>query len=347
MIDAEPRHVVRAADVARAAGVSVATVSLVVNGKADGRVSVAKQQRVREAVDRFGYRVDRRASRLAGGRAGAVSLLVPDLDSPFYSQVTAGVQEVLGDDTDLSLVLTGHHPARIARGIDRALAGRADGLLLGGVGAGVLDGGRARLPVPVVVMDHPGGNPDLTAAGFDLRAGCIALAEHLAAHDHQRVAYLDGHPYVPTFRERHAYLEAGLVRAGGAEITVTLRSDTTAGAAGAVVRRSWPQMCDAEVTALVCATDIQAYGALQALFDLGVQVPGQLSLASFDDLPFSRLITPALTTVALPARELGRVAATSLLDAIERDGVPPSPALVPTSLSVRRTTGPAPAGPRA
>lgn len=333
---------VRAADVARMAGVSPATVSLVVNDKADGRISAATQERVRAAVEQLGYRVDRGASGLAGGRAGVVSLLVPDLDSPFFAHVTMGVHETLGADIDLSLVISGHHPARLGRSIERVLSSRIDGLLLDGVGAILLRGREAALPFPVVVMDDPDDRVALPSVDFALQAGATALADHLVELGHQRLAYLATEIDAPTFRLRERYLSTSLARGVGKDAPmVRLRSDTTADGARQVVTEAWPSLRDRGITALVCATDVQAYGALHAVLELGVDVPGQLSLASFDDLPMAKVVTPSLTAVALPARELARVATTSLLEAVT-DGTTPDPQRwVESRLVVRQSTGPA------
>lgn len=336
---------VTAADVAQAADVSTATVSLVVNGNTAGRVSAGTQQRVRDAVTRLGYRVDRRARGLARGTSGVVSLVVADLDSPFMAAATMAVHEALGSDTDLQLIITSHDPARLGRSVERALASGVDGLLLGAVGAGVLDHRTFDLPFPVVVMDDPTAATDLPRVEFDLRSGTRALVAHLVALGHSDIAYLAPRADVATFRTREAHLAEAvdeMVAAG--RLAARLDSDTTADDACRAVSADWPGLAARGVTALICASDVQGYGALHAFARLGRAVPEDVSVASFDSLPMARVVVPSLTAVALPAAALGHRATAVLLEMIATGDAAAQRLVVPTHLDVRGSTGPAPMG---
>lgn len=333
------RHV-RAADVARLAQVSVSTVSLVVNGKYEGRVSTVNRRRVMEAVEALGYEVDTVGRSLATGRAGTISLLVPDLDSPFFAHVTEGAHHALEPETQLSLSITGRDPEAMARGLERALSSRIDGLLCHGVVDDALRAHAVHAPFPVVMMDDPTPGWPGPAVEFDIPGGAIALVQHLVDLGHRRIAYLAPTAVAASFQLRQQVVTAELQRGHALPPPLIVTSNTTADDSDRAITRSWHTLEEREITALVCATDVQAYGSFRALRRLGVPIPGRLSVASFDDLPTATVLSPTLTAVRLPARELGATAARALVEALEAGRVEPDRRLVPTRLHVRGSTAP-------
>lgn len=333
------RHV-RAADVARLAQVSVSTVSLVVNGKHEGRVSPANRRRVLEAVDALGYEVDTVGRSLATGRAGTMSLLVPDLDSPFFAHVTEGAHHALGPETQLSLTITGREPEAIARGLERALHSRLDGLLCHGVGDDAFRSRAVHARFPIVMMDDPTPGWPGPAVEFDIPGGAIALVEHLVGLGHRRIAYLAPTAVAASFDLRQQVVTAELERRHALRAPLIVASNTTADDADRAITRSWHTLEQRDVTALICATDIQAYGSFRALRRLGVPIPERLSVASFDDLPTATILSPTLTAVRLPARELGATAARALVEALEAGRAEPDRRVVPTGLQIRGSTAP-------
>lgn len=327
-----------AADVARLAQVSTATVSLIVNGKSEGRVSPGTRDRVMSAVEELGYRVDAVARDLATGRRHSVALVVPDIANPYFSQLTQGVADRLGG-YQLCLVIAdpSHDPS--PAGLDRMVAERVDGILAEAPAVDLirkLDG-----RTPLVVLDRPSPECDSPYVGFDLRGGATALIDHLLGLGHDRIGYLDADIGAPTFHARRALMEARLgERAGHGFTGPDVRARTDIDAAAEAFTASWEDWRAAGVTALVCAADVHAYGVLRAAARLGVAVPGDVSIASFDDLPFSALAGPPLTTVTLSAFDLGHRAAGLLLELMEgRTPVGEVPPL-PAPLQVRATTAP-------
>lgn len=327
----------KAVDVAAAAGVSTATVSLVVNGKADGRVAPATAARVREVIAELGYTVNASARGLVTGRHHCIGLVASDISNPFISAVAAGVADALGDDDQLVLAVTGADQP--GPDLDRILAFGVDGLLLD---LPLADEVHARDPsCPVVVLDDAPSRSVANTVWFDVADAARALATHLVELGHHRIAYLDAERPLATFRSRRVALTSRLRRLNGSGVLLTARAPIDLEAARVVVRDLWPLWSSKGITALVTTADVQAYGALAAFADLGVDVPSEVSIASFDGLPYAAITNPALTTVTLPAFELGRQGARLLAELIA--GNTSAPAIeLPARLDVRASTAPAP-----
>lgn len=316
--------------VAERAGTSIATVSLVVNGKERGRVSAPIVARVRDAVDDLGYVVDHAASSLARGSGDLVVLIAPDLSNPFFAEVIRGVRDTVGDRFQLVLSVTERGAQPGTADVRRFERLRPAGIL---VDAPAADQSMTA-SVPVVLLDAPGGTD---AVNYDLSAGVSALVSHLAAAGHRRVAYLDGTSRATTFALRRSMFEQACSAAGMAVSDSPAQADLTIDAAAAAVDSVLDTWLASGVTAVVAAADTLAYGVLRVAAARGVAVPTALAVAGFDDLPSSSVTAPALTSVALPGAELGRAAALRLLAML--DGTePPAPAL-PTRLVPRASTG--------
>jgi LacI family transcriptional regulator len=331
-----PGAYVTAADVAREAGVSPATVSLVVNGKAGGRVSLETQRTIHEAVARLGYRVDVFARGLATGRRHTVALVTPDVADPFFSQVAMGVSRALQGRYQLILVATGDPTAVAPPRLDDLLAMRVDGMLIESTAAALL--GSARPPCPVVILDAPGSDGDDPRVDFDIRSGSKQLAVHLRDFGHRSIGYLDWVADSPTFRARREAFVQAFERRGPLGATVHVRQSRIEIEDAAVVfRKVWLAWQAEGVTAVVCATDLQAYGVLRTAREDGIAVPGRLSVAGFNDLEFSQVADPPLTSVSLPALLLGERSAELLRKLIDGTAVTRR-LLLATALRVRSST---------
>jgi LacI family transcriptional regulator len=316
--------------VAERAGTSIATVSLVVNGKDRGRVSEPIATRVRDAVEELGYVVDHAASSLARGSGDLVVLIAPDLSNPFFAEVIRGIRDTVGDRYQLVLSVTERGAQPVAADVRRFERLRPAGILVDAPAAGE----PMSASVPVVVLDAPGADG---AVDYDLSPGVRDLVAHLASRGHRRVGYLDGTSRATTFGVRRELFEQECATAGIVVSEVTARADLTVDAAAAAVEHVIEAWEDDDVTAVVAAADTLAYGVLRVAGGLGIRVPDDLAVAGFDDLPSSSVTAPALTSVALPGAALGRAAALRLLGAIE--GTAPEPAVLPARLVVRASTG--------
>lgn len=325
-----------ARDVAMDARVSTATVSLVVNDKARGRVAEATQVRVRDAIERLGYRPDGLARSLATGMRPVVALVAPDLTNPFYLGVARGVGLALGDRYLLLLVMPDLGQQQLQSSVEQVLGLGVSGMLIDAPRAAMV---RQLKPVcPVVLMDAPGAGGIEPRVNFDLARGARELAEHLVSQGHRCVAYLDASSGSATFSKRRRAFEMRLQALHGDIAQPPAVSEIDLTAAAAVSRAHLELWLRGGATALVCATDLQAYGALAAASELRIGVPLQLAVAGFDDLPFSRTIQPPLTSVSLSAADLGYQAARVLRGIMEGNHHPRPVTRIPSTLHVRAST---------
>lgn len=307
-------------DVAREAGVSLATASRALNGSAR-RVREESRVRVEAAAALLGYSTNAPAQAFARGRATGVFLVVSDITDPFFAALASGV--IAAADADGRLVnmgITDREPdrelqlvrmARQQRPVAIILAGsrrhpdRTRGALLDELRAFEQTGGRVvaigqdSLPVARVSFDHAASGRQLAAA--------------LAARGYRRPAVLAGPPELRIARERVQGLAAGFAEAGvelPADRIVAGGFDRDGGEAS--VRALLAAGLEADL--LVAVNDVMAIGALSALREAGIGVPGRIGVAGFDDVAPSRDAAPALSTVRLPLREAGERAAQLALD---------------------------------
>ena len=308
---------------ARAAGVSQSTVSLVLAGKAEGRVKPETGQAVREAARRLGYRPNAAARNLRLGRTRTVLLVVPTLASPFFGAVYTGAARV-ASERGFGVVV---HPWT-----DDAIPARSpvdieaiDGVLASSIGGGVTGLG----DVPLVVMDNdPAGVAP--SVNFDVAGGMRAIAAHLADLGHRRIGHLAAAVDAWTFRVRGDALAATgpLVSRG------TTAIDVAAARTAALALLDRPD----RPSALVCDDDLIAAGAYKAARALGLDVPGDLSVTGFDDILVAAALEPELTTIRLPAEDLGARAMAALLERL--DGHAPPDVSLPGELIARDSTAP-------
>lgn len=307
---------VTAAMVAERAGVSTATVSLVVSGKAQGRVSPKNAEKVLAAVAELGYFVDSAASSLSKGYSPLVLLIATDVANPFYAELITAARQALGPSYELLLSVSDPGGRTDPDALRRLLALRPAGLLLDAPDERLL----TALPdrAPAVLLDAPEVGTDLPAVNLDVAHGARQLAEHLAAAGHRRVAYLDSTVEASTFRvRREAFVRSAAELGLAAGPPLEARSLTDIGSAADAFRAAWPLWSAEGVTAVACATDTHAYGLMHGARATDVRIPQDLAVAGFDDLPYSRSSNPSLTSVHLPAGPLGRRAGEQLLALIE------------------------------
>jgi DNA-binding LacI/PurR family transcriptional regulator len=329
-----PDRPVTATDVARRAGVSQATVSLVLSHNPRARVAEATRARVVRIAEELGYRPNVVAQSLVSRRSFALGLLVPDLSNPFYASVASGAERVAAEEGyALMLAETVEVPA--ARHLEAWRARQIDGVILDALGARALRDVPGMAQMNVVMVDEPSAN--FPGVASDALSAGRQMAEHLLGLGHRRVAILGPATDVHGVRQRErgvvqALREAGIVLASNR----LLRVPPTAAGGEAGMRTL---LASAErPTAVACLNDLIAVGALKAAARAGVAVPRELSIIGCDDLELARLVTPELTTIAVPARELGARAARLLVRRLAGQGTPASTRLLPVRLVVRGTT---------
>ncbi|MFF8564116.1 LacI family DNA-binding transcriptional regulator [Streptomyces albidoflavus] len=326
-------------DVARAAGVSQAAVSLVLGGKWPGRVSAATAERVREAARALGYRPNLAARDLRTGRTRTALLVVPALTNEFFARVHEGAASVAaahGFGVLLYPSPEGTGPATdpfasAPAALDGVLASSMAAQALSGIGAGAL---------PLVMLDSdPTTGPGTATVNLAITDGMRQAAGHLLELGHRDLVHLAADVDSWTFEVRAAALAASVATVPDARLR-THRCALGVAEAQATVTALLTAP-GTRPTALVCDDDLLAAGACKAARRLGVRVPGELSVTGFDDLTLATAVEPELTTVTLPAEEFGARGMTALLTAV--DGGTPADEELPVTLTVRGSTGPAPA----
>lgn len=324
-------------DVARLAGVSQATVSLVFSGPEAGhRVSEATRERVLAAARGLGYRPQAAGRQLRLGRSGMILLAVPNILGPFFGRVLMGVHEEAGRHGLAVVVSSGWGSATLA---EAATTSRFDGLLICSPDDSQL--GELPADTPVVFLDaDPGTAPGRPTVELDVAGGMRDAVGHLAGLGHRRIGHLRSVHSAYTFRVRQEAFERAAEELGldVLELGVSLNLGQPAARAAAyelLSRADRPR-------AVICDDDVVASGVYQAAAELGLRIPADVSVVGIDNIPVAGLLAPPLTTVDLPGEELGRVGLAALAGLLRGEPVSPVAALA-TGLVLRSST--APAGP--
>ncbi len=331
------------AQVAALAGVSAPTVSKVINGRAD--VAPATRERVQRVLTEQGYvlgRAGRPRGDGPGGEGAQIDFVVHSLHSTYAAEILRGVEEgVLGTDARVVLASTQGHPGREQHWVRRLAAGAPDGaiLVLADQTSEQLRELR-RHTIPFVVVDRLGelGPEDLSVSATNWAGGRAATA-YLLALGHRRIAALLGPPTFPCTRDRLAGYRAAL-DAADLPIDPALIQHSDWQFAGAYAGMRTLLLLPDPPTAVFVGSDEQCLGVYRALHERGLAIPAAMSVVGFDDMPYAELLTPALTTVRQPLREMGRVATTMLLRVIAGAAVETLRVELATPLIKRASCGP-------
>jgi LacI family transcriptional regulator len=331
---ADERRVTIAA-IALAAGVSVPTVSRVLNGRTD--VSAATRERVEQLLRDQGYR--RRNSRQPG-RAQVLDVVFDDLDSSWAVELIRGVADVAHAAGAGTVVSAVHRDELAIRQWLRNLRSRTcDGVVfvLSPVSAPIHTQLR-RLHIPVVVIDPAGGSAaEVATVGATNWAGGLSVTEHLLALGHRRIGVVAGPRTLACSRARLDGYRAALASAGiGADPSLVVQGDFSHesgyAAGGRLLALAEPP------TAVFATSDQMALGVYEAARRRGLRVPADLSVAGFDDLPEARWSSPPLTTVRQPLAEMGGLAAHTVLRLARGEALPAPRVELATELRVRHST---------
>lgn len=333
-----PSRRVTVHDVAARAGVSQPTASLVLSNHPKARVAPATRARVLRAAADLGYQANVIARSLTRRRSFALGVLVPDLRNPFVADVVAGAERVAAD-AGYALLLCDQSARGVMQHLQVLRARQIDGVLLDAVGASALPAD-ALAGVNVVLIDEPSARwPGIATDAVG--AGRLA-AEHLLSLNHHDVAFLGPATDVYAFRMRERGFVERLRHAGITLVSQRLqRASPTVEGGRQAMRRLLA--AGSRPTAVFCANDLMAIGALKQCLMAGLRLPADLSVVGCDDIELARYVTPELTTIAVPARELGARAARLLVQIIEQSTqrVRASRPL-PVRLIVRGSSGTAP-----
>ncbi|MFE9774336.1 LacI family DNA-binding transcriptional regulator [Streptomyces sp. NPDC005931] len=323
-------------DVAQAAGVSQAAVSLVLGDKWRGRVSESTAQRVREAARTLGYRPNLAARNLRLGRTRTVLLVVPALTTEFFAGVYTGAARIASQHGFGVVLYPSPEGIGPARDPFASAEAALDGVIASSMAADALSAIRGD-QLPLVMLDS---DPDATlgaaTVNLDIADGVRQITEHLLALGHRRFLHLAADVASWTFEVRARELAARLARVPGTSLRTARSPISIKGAqAAAEVALSHSH----RPTAVVCDDDQLAAGTYKAARRLGLRVPGDLSVTGLDDLALATAIDPELTTVRLDAELFGERGMQALMAVL--DDRTPEAGDIPVSLVVRGSTGPA------
>lgn len=340
-------------DVARAAGVSTATVSRVVHG--NERVRPATRQRVLDVIDELGYVPDAAAQSMAWQRKEVIGLVTianrgPETDIEregvaFIEEVLRGVQMALSGAgwSVLISVLAAAERSDAYQQL-RKISAKVDGLV---IVEGIVSSEQLSLlseRVPVVVAAGSLDEPNADVVDADNWSGTTALVRHmLERHGKKRLFYIDGPPEAPDGRERRRAFETAVASHPGAAVTGFFEGRFAASSGQLAVRELLAMPSRQLPDAIICGNDQMAIGAMRELQAAGVRVPADVAVTGFDDIRFGALFSPPLTTVRQSLRLLGERACSCLLERIADPAMPHRAERLPTELIVRESCGCPPA----
>ncbi len=327
-------------DVARAAGVSVGTVSNVLNGK--GNVSATTAEKVRTAIASLGFVRNDAARQLRAGRSRSIGLVVLDAGNPFFADVARGA-EARASEAGMTVLLgtSDQNVERERSYLDLFREQRVNGVLLTParhhpesvdelVAAGI----------PVVLVDAESSSDTLWSVSVDDEEGGRMAVQHLLDQHHTRIALVGGPITTPQVAQRFRGARHAIGDARGAHVEIIDTPELTVLAgreAGAAIAA---RPAADRPSAVFCANDLLAVGFLQGASILGgVRVPEELAIIGYDDIDFSATSVVPLSTVRQPAREIGASAVSLLLEALADPDDPPRSVRFQPELVIRESTG--------
>lgn len=337
-------------DVARVAGVSRATVSLVANGQVDGRVPISQEtrERVLKAIEELGYEPDARAQALRSGDTKIIGLIVPDIRNPhFWDNVLGVEQAAYNAGYNIMFTSMGLHEEYDEALLKDLLRQRVDGLILMGCYLDTGENGQetlARLRRRLSIVElNDRVNPDhpIDAVISDYREATREVMKHLLSLGHRRIGFIYGVPLDLLGLDRLEPFYEMMLAAGQTvcpEWVIHTGPTIEEGYQAAL------QLLRLEnrPTAILAINDLQALGVMRAAADLGLQIPRDVSLVGYDDIFTDNYLVPRLTTVTKDAIGMGRIAVELLVRRIEEPNRPRQVIEIKSRFILRDSTGPAP-----
>jgi DNA-binding LacI/PurR family transcriptional regulator len=330
----KPRPVT-SVDVARAAGVSQSTVSLVIGGRATGRVSDETRVLVEATAAKLGYVPNSSARVLRGGSSQVIGLAVPNVRHEYFGRVLLAAEQA-ARDKGMAVVLIG--TASDSAWVERTIAMSQTGLLAGVIiyAEGPLATEKLAHVIHNAVFVECPEDFGKSAIDIDIAGGMREVVAHLYRLGHRRIGHARASMGRETFRLRARHLAAELATrdidfdpSWQYESSFDLSESTS---------RAVEFLRNTQVTALFCDDDILAASVYRACRQLQLRIPTDLSVVGFNDMDLASYLAPELTSVAIPAEEVGRAAVETLINAM--DGKFAAPVLLPLTLAVRESTGP-------
>ena len=307
-------------DVAKRAGVGIATVSRTLHGSS--QVSPETAARVLKVVEELGYQPNTTAQSLVSGRSHMLGLVVSDITNPFFPELVKGFEDVaLQNGYDVLVASTNYDPARTALCVQRMIERKIDGvaIMTSEVDPSLTDT-LARRKVPLVFLDVGRVGKGVSNVKVDYGEGIAQAVEHLSGLGHHRIAFISGPSLLASARERR-------------DMFITRLQDPCVGRRREVLIEEGNHRVDGGLeamqrllereprpTAVIASNDLTAIGAMRAIRQQGLRVPEDISVVGFDDIQMAEFTEPPLTTVRLLRTEVARLACDALLQSIRTHG---------------------------
>lgn len=321
-------------DIARVSGVSKSTVSRVLNGTV--AVNPEKTQAVLDATERLGFQPNLLAQSLASGRSSTIGVLTQMMGSPFYDSISQGVIAALSETGYSPIFADGRwHPSEQKDAMKTLVDRCVDGLIVIGGSVSTLQISEITRDLPVLLVARKCEAGELRSLSVDNELGAYNATKHLIQNGHQRIALITGLADHADAVARYEGYRGALVDAGiGIDKKLILDGDFSAESGLKAVE----QLMDRSVkfTAVFAANDLMAYGARLALSRLSKNVPEDVAIIGFDDQLESSFVTPPLSSIRQPAREMGERAARAILNLVE--GKPFDSVLLQPELMIRESS---------
>jgi LacI family transcriptional regulator len=329
------------ADVAKLAGVSVTTVSFVINDRPDTGLRPETQDRVRAAVTKLGYRPNAQAQALARSATRTIGLIGEKLGTPYAGRIISGAHDLAKSRRQMLLILDAEQEEDFTQSVIDLQNRRVEGLVIATEGTRTIKLPLSLCVQPLVLVNCLIAGGHVPSLLPDEEQGGRSAARLLIDHGHRRLAYVAGDPNAWATRRRVKGFRAEVEAAGLDRRSVPVRyGDYRAESGYELVRELFRR--GPRPTGLFMGNDRMALGAYFALIELGLRVPQDVSLVGYDDQEeLADSMRPSLSTVRLPFRELGSMAAASLIDGTLKDL--PRRTLVHCPLIVRNSVATAPA----
>ena len=328
--------------IARAANVSIATVSRTINRVATVNPKIAK--RVWEVIEELDYFPNTQARALVSGRSRILGLIVSEITNPFFPELIQGFEDIAVENGyEILVSSTNHDPKRMSHCIRRMLERKVDGVavMTFGIEEPLLDQ-LAKRKVPLVFIDVGPKRPGISLLKVDYHHGIRQAVQHLASLGHRNIGFISGPATLHSAQSRRSAFFNSL---NECDITPNpdwiIEGDHTMEGGIAAMERLLAANEKKMPTAVLCSNDMTAIGVLHKLYRAGLRVPDDLSVIGFDDIHFTEVTIPPLTTIQMSRFEIARAAVTALRAHVENptDSTPKRDYNIQTELIVRESTG--------
>ena len=303
-------------EVAKSAGVSVGTVSNVLNGL--DTVSEANREKVEDAIKSLNFRPNKIAASLSKKRTGNIGVILPDISSPFYSDLIKGISETF-ENNGYNIFLSGSNDniEKETKLINDLMAQWVDGIIIVPVYARETEPSiLAECNVPVVLVNREIKGLNLDIVVFNNFAGAYEATNYLIANNHKKIAILSGPKYSRSFEDRFLGWKEAMEEHGLYDESLVFADEYSVESGYRAMKKAFGRL--KEIDAVFASSDLIALGAISAIRESGLKIPDEISITGFGDIYLSKYLEPSLTTIKRPFYNIGKTAVSMLMERMTR-----------------------------